>query len=257
MTLPQHALGNTGMTVSALALGTVKFGRNTDVKYPTDFALPSDADIKNLLREAADLGINLLDTAPAYGTSEQRLGAALRGQRQQWLLCSKVGEQYEDGVSRFDFKPEAVAPSIARSLRRLGTDYLDLALIHSDGNDLHILDTLGTLDALRDQQRRGLVRAIGMSHKTLEGGYRALALGADVLMTTLNADDMTAAPLIAQCQQDQCGVLIKKALGSGHSGSDSLQKVAATAGVSSIVVGTLNAQHLRANVATVATVLRG
>ncbi|MFK7914954.1 MAG: aldo/keto reductase, partial [Pseudomonadales bacterium] len=68
---------------------------------------------------------------------------------------------------------------------------------------------------------------------------------------------MTAAPLIAQCQQNRCGVLIKKALGSGHSGSDSLQKVAATAGVSSIVVGTLNAQHLRANVATVSTVLRG
>lgn len=255
MSLPLRPLGHTDIAVSALALGTVKFGRNTDVKYPTDFTLPSDGDIQELLHEAAALGINLLDTAPAYGTSEARLGQALKGQRQQWLLCSKVGERYDNGCSEFDFKPEAVAPSIVRSLRRLDTDYLDLALIHSDGDDLHILNTLGTLDALRDQQRRGLVRAIGLSHKTLVGGYRALELGVDVLMTTLNSNDTEAAPLIAQCQQQGCGVLIKKALGSGHAGSASLQMVAATPGVSSVVVGTLNPEHLRSNAQTVQAAL--
>lgn len=255
MTLPLRPLGSTGMTVSALALGTVKFGRNTDVKYPRAFELPSDAAIEKLLNHARDLGINLLDTAPAYGSSEARLGTALQDQRQHWLLCSKVGERYENGESRFDFAPEAVAHSLQRSLSRLRTDYLDLALIHSNGDDLHILNTLGTLDALRDAQQAGLVRAIGMSHKTLEGGYRALELGADVLMTTLNQDEPEALPLIAHCQQHQHGVLIKKALGSGHAGSKSLRMVATTAGVSSIVVGTLKSQHLTDNAATVTAAL--
>ena len=68
------ALGNTGIEVSALGLGTVKLGRNEGVKYPSGFELPDDASVSRLLQLAADAGINLLDTAPAYGSSEERIG---------------------------------------------------------------------------------------------------------------------------------------------------------------------------------------
>src|SRR5690606_15619655 len=84
-------LGQTGLTVSALGLGTVKFGRNTGVKYPRSFELPDRSAAANLLSLARDLGINLLDTAPAYGESEERLGELLQGQRQDWLICTKAG----------------------------------------------------------------------------------------------------------------------------------------------------------------------
>ncbi len=68
-------LGSTGIKVSLLGLGTVKLGRNEGVKYPRPFDLPDDRSVVALLETAQSLGINLLDTAPAYGRSEERLGA--------------------------------------------------------------------------------------------------------------------------------------------------------------------------------------
>ena len=87
--------GNTGINVSPLGLGTVKLGRNEQVKYPNAFSIPDDQQAGELLELARDLGINLIDTAPAYGNSEQRLGALLKGQRHEWVICSKVGEEFE------------------------------------------------------------------------------------------------------------------------------------------------------------------
>ena len=133
-------LGSTGLNLSPLGLGTVKIGRNQGVKYPSGFELPDDAAVRNLLAQARELGINLLDTAPAYGTSEQRLGPLLKGQREQWIICSKVGEEFNGGQSHFDFSAKHTRQSVERSLQRLGTDRLELVLVHSDGNDLEVLD---------------------------------------------------------------------------------------------------------------------
>ena len=98
-----NEIADTGCKVSSFGLGTVKFGRNSDVKYPADFDIPDDAVIQNLLAVARDHNVNLLDTAPAYGASEKRLGSLLKSQRQNWVISTKVGEYYEGGKSRFDF----------------------------------------------------------------------------------------------------------------------------------------------------------
>ena len=79
--MEKRQLGQTGIEMSVLGLGTVKFGRNEGVKYPESFDIPDDAALADLLSIAKDLGINTLDTAPAYGTSEERLGGLLKGQR--------------------------------------------------------------------------------------------------------------------------------------------------------------------------------
>jgi len=242
-------LGRTGMNVSLLGLGTVKLGRSEQLRYPQPFAVPNDATAARLLRKAQELGINLLDTAPAYGNSEERLGNLLGEHRSSWIICTKVGEEFADGASRFDFSPEHARQSVQRSLRRLQTDYLDVVLIHSDGDDLKILDELGTLDALRDLRQRGWVRAIGISHKTVAGAQRALALGCDVIMATLNPDATDEAAVIAAAGAQGCGVLIKKALASGYRGPASLAWVAGQPGVASIVVGTIDPQHLAADAA--------
>lgn len=247
-------LGQTGMQVSLLGLGTVKLGRDRQLKYPQPFTLPDDKAAAALLSRAQALGVNLLDTAPAYGVSEERLGELLREQRHDWFICSKVGEEFENDVSRFDFSPEHVQQSVKRSLQRLRTDYLDVVLIHSDGDDVKILDTLGTLDALRDLKQRGLIRAVGMSHKTVAGAQRALALGCDVIMATLNPVATDEAPVIAAAGEQHCGVLIKKALASGRGGPESLAWVAAQPGVSSIVTGTIDPEHLAANAVALSAV---
>ena len=235
------------MRVSLLGLGTVKFGRDQQVRYPQPFRIPDDIQARALLDAARALGINLLDTAPAYGISEARLGPLLRGQRHAWTLCTKVGEEFDQGRSHFDFTPEHARFSVQRSLQRLKTDYLDLVLIHSDGDDLAILDHFGTLDALVALRDAGWVRAVGMSHKTEAGGRRALALGCDVIMATLNLEQRDEALLIAAAGAAGCGVLVKKAMASGHAGADSLRYVAAQPGVACMVVGTIDPDHLRAN----------
>ncbi|MDZ7668519.1 MAG: aldo/keto reductase [Gammaproteobacteria bacterium] len=249
--MERRPLGRTGMAVSVLGLGTVKLGRDQQVKYPRPFTLPDDAAATRLLEVARELGINLLDTAPAYGTSEARLGRLLHGQRDDWVLCSKVGEEFVDGRSFFDFSPEHTRRSVERSLRRLATDRLDVVLIHSDGDDLAVLDHSGALETLMALRDAGHVRAVGMSHKTLAGGRRALELGCDVIMATLNLDYRDELPLIAEAGSAGCGVLIKKALASGHAGTASLQFAAAQPGVASLVVGTIDETHLRANAAAV------
>src|SRR5690606_33108902 len=218
-----RALGRNGPQVSALGLGTVKFGRNQGVKYPSGFTLPTDAEIRTLLHQAQTLGINLLDTAPAYGSAEQRVGELLEN-RQQWVLATKVGEEFENGQSRFDFSAAHVSASIERSLRRLRTDYLDLVLIHSDGNDLDILQRSDCVATLLKLKQEGLVRAIGMSTKTDAGGCAAARL-LDVVMLTWNREQRDAEALRTARELGK-GVLVKKGLMSGHvqsSGEDSLR----------------------------------
>jgi aryl-alcohol dehydrogenase-like predicted oxidoreductase len=254
--LPRRPLGRTGLEVSLLGLGTVKLGRNTDVKYPKAFALPDDRSAAALLEQARDLGINLIDTAPAYGSSESRLGKLLRAQREHWVLCTKTGEEYDPvHGSRFDFSPEHTRRSVERSLTRLRTDHLDVVLVHSDGNDETILRG-GTLEALSDLKAEGKVRATGFSGKTVAGGLAALA-SCDVVMLSLSATAQAEVEVAAAAGRRGVGVLVKKALGSGHLAaaagdpSTGLPWVAAQAGVCSIVIGTLNPTHLRANCAAV------
>jgi len=170
-------LGSTGLRVSPLGLGTVKLGRDQGVKYPNGFSIPDDAAARALLDQARELGINLLDTAPAYGVSEERLGPLLRGQREDWVIVSKVGEEFDNGQSRFDFSPAHTRLSVERSLQRLETDRIDLVLVHSDGNDVAILRDSGVYETLAELKREGKLRAFGLSGKTVEGGLLALERG--------------------------------------------------------------------------------
>ncbi|MGB7387065.1 aldo/keto reductase [uncultured Pseudomonas sp.] len=262
MSLHQHyrTLGSTGMSLSPLGLGTVKFGRNQGVKYPSHFDLPSDQQIRNLLAQAQDLGINLLDTAPAYGISEERLGPLLAGQRADWLICTKVGEEFSNGESSFDFSAQHTRRSVERSLQRLGTDYLDLVLVHSDGNDLQVLDgeVYPTLQQLKQQ---GLIRAFGLSGKTIEGGIRALELG-DCAMVTYNLNEQAERPVLDFALSHNKGILIKKALASGHlcvAGEDPVRKglelVLGHDAVTSAIIGTITPAHLSQNVQAALAVL--
>ena len=240
-------LGSTGIAVSVLGLGTVKLGRATGVDYARPFRLPTMGEARQLLDRARSLGVNLIDTAPAYGSSEERLGELLAGQRERWVIVTKVGEEFDGTRSIHDFSPEHTLMSVHRSLKRLGTDYLDVVLIHSDGNDEHILNNLGTLDSLKQLKDQGLIRAAGISHKSSAGARVALEQRADVIMATLNPTDLSETEVIEKAGKQGCGVLVKKALAGGREAPVALRLAAQQQGVNSIVVGTLNPEHLAHN----------
>lgn len=256
----RNVIGDTGLAVSPIGLGTVKLGRNQGVKYPSGFELPNDKNATNLIAQAKDLGINLIDTAPAYGISEQRLGPLLQGQRHDWVICSKVGEEFEQGPgfeqgrSHFDFSAAHTRRSVERSLRRLQTDFIDLVLIHSDGNDLDIINHGEALDTLAILKREGLIRAFGMSTKTVEGGIEA-AKRSDCVMVTYNLNHREEEPVLDYCAAQRKGVFIKKALASGHLAlatdcdpvQASMDFLYAHPAVSSAIIGTINPQHLTDN----------
>lgn len=249
-------LGATGIQVSPLGLGSVKFGRNEQVKYPEPFAIPDDRAVQALLEQARGLGINLIDTAPAYGTSQERLGRLLPGRRDEWVIVSKVGEFFEQGRSRFDFSYEITRRTVEQSLRTLRTDYLDVVLIHSDGDDLRILEQEGVLDALRELKAQGKIRAHGMSGKTVAGGLRAVA-ETDVVMVTYNPAHQEELPVLTAAADANKGVLIKKGLQSGHAVDveASLRFIFSQPGIGSVIVGTINLDHLADNVRAMERVL--
>ena len=260
--LSPRQIGGTDIAVSPIGFGTVKLGRDKQVKYPQGFKIPDDKAALELLDLARSLGINLLDTAPAYGTSEERLGKLLKGQRQDWVICSKVGEEFVDGKSLFDFSPEHIRFSIERSLKRLRTDYIDMVLVHSSGDDVNIIQQSGCLDVLADLKKEGLIRATGMSTKTIDGGIMALEQS-DMAMVTYNLNEQAEKPVLDYAAAHDKGILIKKALASGHvclDGEDPVEKsmelVFGHPAVSAAIIGTINPKHLRANVETCVRVLK-
>lgn len=246
--MDKRHLGQTGLSVSRLGLGTVKFGRNKGVKYPHGFDIPDEDALADLLALAADLGINLLDTAPAYGSSEERLGRLLKGQRENWVIVGKAGEEFINGQSVYNFTPEHFEMSVERSLKRLQTDYLDVLLIHSNGNDMEILGNHDLIEKLHDFKRRGLVRAVGASTKTPEGGILALEL-LDMVMAAYNPEYTDEKAVLDYAAKNNKGALIKKALASGHAGDigKSLQFALSHPGATAVITGTINSGHLREN----------
>lgn len=245
-------LGRTGMLVSPIGLGTVKIGRDRGVKYPRPFEIPDDAAAAALLGRAADLGVNVLDTAPAYGASEARLGALLAagagGGRDRWVLCTKAGEEFDaaTGASTYDFSPAAITASVERSLRRLRTDRLDAVLLHCDERDEWTVRESGAVEALESLRRAGAVRVIGASMRTVEGGLAAVER-CDVVMVTYNRGDPSQRAVIDAARARGVGVLVKKGLASGHAADDAPAAVRfalACPGVGSLIVGTINPAHL-------------
>lgn len=275
--IKRKPLHGTNLEVSCLGLGTVKFGRNEQVKYPQAFDLPDDSTVLGLLDLAQEEGINLLDTAPAYGSSETRLGGLLNaghGQhRDSWVIVSKAGEEFVDGASKFDFSAEAITESVERSLTRLQTDRIDAVLLHSNGNDLDILDHSGSPEALFRLQEQGKVLSVGISTKTVAGGQRAIELGMNCVMITYNPWHTEEQPVLDSAQQNgACSVFIKKGFGSGWFGqngelsssetetrpsdpvAESLGFIFAHPAATAVITGTLNPAHLSENAAKIRAV---
>ncbi|MEE8329665.1 MAG: aldo/keto reductase [Thermodesulfovibrionia bacterium] len=258
-------LGQTNIVVSPLGLGTVKIGRNKKVKYPCgeDFPLPSNNKVEELLNVALSLGINVIDTAPAYGNSEERLGSLLGNHRKDFVIISKAGEEFQNGLSYYDFSEKHIKLCVERSLKRLKTDYIECILVHSNRNDLYVLENTPALETLSRFKERGDILSYGMSLYTVECGIKALE-SCDILMVTYNLRDKSMYPVIERANKLNKGILVKKGLLSGHFSqsnhgsnlTDCIKEVFKVPGVHSLMVGSLNPEHLRQNVHILENVLK-
>ena len=245
--MQQRLLGQTGLLVTPLGFGAFKIGRNEKVKYPQSYDLPDDAAVERLLNGVLDVGINLIDTAPAYGISEERIGKFLASRRNEFVLATKVGERFANGESSFDFTGPGVRASVAESLRRLRTDILDILFVHSNGDDLAIQQQTEVVPTLQKLKQAGYVRAIGFSGKTPAGTEAALDW-ADVVMVEYHLQDTSHVEIIASAAKRGVGVVVKKGLASGHlPPTEALRFVLSNPHVSSVIVGGLNLEHLREN----------
>jgi methylglyoxal reductase len=175
----QRKLGQSGIDASVIGLGTWAIGGwmwgGTD-----------ERDAIDALQASIDNGINLIDTAPAYGMgrSEQIVGKAVAGRRDQVVIATKCGLVWEEGkgtpfvvqnghqIYRY-LGPESVKRECEQSLQRLGTDRIDLYQTHWQDATTPIEETMS---ALLDLKREGKIRAIGVSNATIEqiAEYRAV-----------------------------------------------------------------------------------
>jgi len=145
-------VGESGLEVSVVGVGCNQFGRRVD-----------GSGVARIVHAALDAGITLFDTADVYaaGESERLLGAALRGRRDSAIVATKVGARMGEGAYASGASRRYIRTAVEASLRRLGTEWIDLYQIHFPDPDTPIDETLSALD---DLVREGKVRYIGSSN---------------------------------------------------------------------------------------------
>jgi aryl-alcohol dehydrogenase-like predicted oxidoreductase len=153
--LMKRRLGQQGLEVSALGLGCLGMSQS--------YGAPDDRESIATIHRAVELGVTFFDTAEAYGPfkNEELLGRALQGRREQVVIATKFGWRFQDGrMAGTDSRPEHVKEVAEASLRRLGTDYIDLYYQHRIDPEVPIEDTVG---AMADLVKQGKVRYLGLS----------------------------------------------------------------------------------------------
>lgn len=145
-------LGRSGLKVSPLCLGTMMFGGATP-----------EAEARGIIDRARAIGINFIDTADVYneGRSEEITGRAIAGNRQDWVLATKLANPMGEGANRRGLSRKWVMQACEDSLARLGTDFIDVYYLHKEDHETPLEETVR---ALGDLVRQGKIRYFGLSN---------------------------------------------------------------------------------------------
>jgi aryl-alcohol dehydrogenase-like predicted oxidoreductase len=212
-------LGRTGLRVSTLTLGTMGFGG-------TGWATPvGKIDVDGAREEIAiakDAGVNMIDTADVYseGLAEEILGKALGNTRDEWLIATKVRMSMGEGPNDAGLSRHHVIRGAEASLRRLGTDYIDLFQLHEWDGHTPLDETLGALD---DLVRSGKVRYIGCSNYGAWQMMKALGVSdqrnlerfaSNQLYYSLQSRDIET-EIVPACVDQGVGILVWSPLAGG------------------------------------------
>ena len=200
--------GRTNLSVSAVGFGGLSIA----------LARTEQTRISELLNQALDSGLNILDTADCYGHqdslhSETAIGEAVGHRREEFVLSSKVGHENGSFGSDGDWSAKSLSRTIDRSLKRLQTDYIDVLLLH--GCSTKILERGEAVDALKRAQLAGKIRFLGYSG---DGAPLRTAIASDdfdVVQLTLNVFDQHAIDdTLALARGKNIGVMVKRPIGN-------------------------------------------
>lgn len=206
-------LGKTELNVSVVGVGTWQLGGEWGKVY-------EQSEVDRMIRRAGELGINLIDTAECYGdhTSEELVGNAIKGQRQNWIVATKFGHKFHANFERTThFDPPSVQLQLEDSLRALKTDYIDLYQFHSGSDE--VFDNPDLWEMLARQVDAGKIRAVGLSITNANpplqiqkmSGYGISAL--QVIYNRLSREPEQ--DIFPTCQKEDIGVLTRVPLASG------------------------------------------
>ncbi len=237
-------LGRTGLDISEISLGTWAFGNNVYGGVPEKEGI-------NTIHAGIDLGINIFDTAPQYGTDKQDgvaeivLGKALKGKRDKVHVSSKFGRNPCIEGGRSLFYKSRIIDSVEESLKRLQTDYIDVLFFHSPFSPDEINDDVW--EGIEQVKKQGKVRFVGHSISMFHQTENMARLWAkedkiDVIQVVLSLMNRESQQLIEELQKYPIGVFARECLANGFlSGAITKDTVFAK--------GTLNARYSKEELA--------
>lgn len=167
-------LGGSGLKVSEIGFGAWAIGGNA---YGNSYGTTDDTASIAGVRKALELGCNFFDTADVYGHghSEELLGQALKGQRESVIVATKVGGDFYHDPPRMNFNPDYLEFALAKSCKRLGTDYVDLYQLHNP--PVQLTKNRRVFESLEKLKKSGKIRHYGVSIHDPEGGLAAMKEG--------------------------------------------------------------------------------
>jgi len=205
-----QTLGRTGLQVSAVSVGTVSLGVDRyGIEVPGEFGRPGEKNAINLIRQAIDQGVNLFDTAPAYGVSERLLGQALAGC--QAYVATKVAIP-RDSRNHLETGPalkRAVTESVDTSLRNLRREVLDIVQIHNA--TVEVISRGEMAQVLMEARDQGKIRALGATVYTESEALAAVQAGCfEVVQVPYNLlDQGMAARVFPAAAQQGVGIMVR------------------------------------------------
>lgn len=282
--LATRTLGRTGVEVTTLGFGAMELRgapRGREI---------SDADVGKLLNTVLDSGITFVDTSIDYGASEERIGKHISNRRSEYFLASKCGclvgwepSATEDRGGPHVYDRANITAGVEQSLRRLNTDHLDLLQVHMTPSK-QVLEENDTIQVMKDLQKEGKIRFLGMSG-TLPNITDHIAMGVfDTFQIPYSCSQREHEDAISQASAAGAGIIIRGGAARGapstdneraHTRNPELKSVYEQAGLDDLlngdtsmefvmrftathpgmttnIVGTMNPDHLKANIASMA-----
>ena len=280
--LPKRTLGRTGLEVTTVGYGAREL-RGGSRGRPI-----AEEDAGRILNAVLDSGINFIDTSMDYGLSEERIGAHISHRREEYYLASKCGDlagwtENERRVSAPHlFTRKNVIAGVEQSLRRMNTDYLDVLQVHASPSK-EVLEKGGVVEAMQELQQQGKVRFIGMSG-TMPHLRDHIAMGVfDEFQIPYSCLERQHEDVISEAAKAGAGIVIRGGAAKGAPSDDErnparggeamriweqaglddllgdmsrmefvLRFTATHPDASTNIVGTINPDHLAANIEAVA-----
>jgi aryl-alcohol dehydrogenase-like predicted oxidoreductase len=212
-----RVLGKTNLRVSALSIGSWQISGPLILEGRADgFPDPGRRQVIDLIRSCEELGLNLIDTAELYGDGEgeRRIGEAVRGRRDRWILATKFGmRKGASGQRIVDSHPRVIRPSLESSLRRLQTDHVEIYLYHSPPDTSTIPEARDTLEVLK---KEGKICFYGIS--TNDPGVLRQLVNHNAVDVVLLSQSLLTHPheLLKIARKHNLGVMIRGALERGR-----------------------------------------